>query len=272
MQPTEDRVMTGALARRGLQAQGISDVDIYTLIGRDSSNPGYARNKRFCLEYSNLSPYAMIEILNLNEAQQERFLKGHDIARQVIMDLGIYPKTQAERAELMELDEMERGFPRMTLREMYDVVRLCADMVAGSSDETTLSAPEFEHNREKIEKAVKGPKLPGNFYSWRKVQGSLGKLLRLGIFDRSETSLPDYEAMTKPGQVTVIDLSDTDSPAINNLVISEILRGVREQQEENYKASEQGSPIRRVMIVIEEAHEFLSSERIKQMPVLFQQV
>src|SRR5262249_34534687 len=180
--------------------------------------------------------------------------------------------TQAERAELMELDEMERGFPRMTLREMYDVVRLCADMVAGSSDETTLSAPEFKNNREKIEKAVKGPKLPGNFYSWRKVQGSLGKLLRLGIFDRSETSLPDYEAMTKPGQVTVIDLSDTDSPAINNLVISEILRGVREQQEENYKASEQGSPIRRVMIVIEEAHEFLSSERIKQMPVLFQQV
>ncbi|MGH9826503.1 MAG: ATP-binding protein, partial [Blastocatellia bacterium] len=43
-------------------------------------------------------------------------------------------------------------------------------------------------------------------------------------------------------------------------------------QEENYKASEKGASIRRLMIVIEEAHEFLSDKRIKQMPVLFDQV
>ncbi|MGH9764674.1 MAG: ATP-binding protein, partial [Blastocatellia bacterium] len=40
----------------------------------------------------------------------------------------------------------------------------------------------------------------------------------------------------------------------------------------NYKASEKGASIRRLMIVIEEAHEFLSDKRIKQMPVLFDQV
>ncbi|MCQ3977944.1 MAG: ATP-binding protein, partial [Anaerolineae bacterium] len=34
----------------------------------------------------------------------------------------------------------------------------------------------------------------------------------------------------------------------------------------------QGAPIRKVVIVIEEAHEFLSYGRIKQMPVLFEQV
>jgi DNA helicase HerA-like ATPase len=79
--------------------------------------------------------------------------------------------------------------------------------------------------------------------------------------------------MTQNGYVNVIDLSDTDSPQINNLVISEILRGVMVQQEINYEfAVGTDQPTPKVMIVVEEAHEFLSAERIKQMPVIFQQV
>ena len=68
--------------------------------------------RAFCLEYSNLSPYAVMEILNLNEPQQERFLKAYDIARRVMSEFKIYPTTEDERAALMELDEMERGYPR----------------------------------------------------------------------------------------------------------------------------------------------------------------
>jgi len=101
----------------------------------------------------------------------------------------------------------------------------------------------------------------------------LARLLRLKIFDNPEIRLPDYEKMTKAGRVSIIDLSDTDSPQINNLVISEILRGLMIQQEHNYLNSTKGNTqINKVIIVIEEAHEFLSAERIKQMPVLFQQV
>jgi DNA helicase HerA-like ATPase len=60
---------------------------------------------------------------------------------------------------------------------------------------------------------------------------------------------------------------------VNNLVIAQILRGVQRQQDENYqqavKAKRQPTP---VLVFIEEAHEFLSAQRIKDMPVLFQQV
>ena len=71
----------------------------------------------------------------------------------------------------------------------------------------------------------------------------------------------------------IIDLGDTDSPQINNLVIAELLRGVLDQQDENYKLSQESrKELHRVMVIIEEAHEFLSVQRIKQMPVLFQQV
>ena len=71
----------------------------------------------------------------------------------------------------------------------------------------------------------------------------------------------------------MIDLSDTDSPQINNLLIADMLRNIQRQQEENFrKAAEEGKRPDPVVVIIEEAHEFLSDQRIKQMPVLFQQV
>ncbi|HEY0005884.1 MAG TPA: ATP-binding protein [Pyrinomonadaceae bacterium] len=272
-EPTEDPMMIAALERRGLSPREVSNVGLYRLVGRDTTNEDYADKRDFCLQYSNLSPYAVMEILNLNEAQQERFLKAHDIARRAMMELKIYPTNEEERRALLELDEMESGFPRMTLQHMYDIVRLCADTVAGEEESTPLRAPLFRAERKRIVEMIKEAKLPSHIWSWRKVQGSLSRLLRLGIFDNEQTRPPDYAAMTEPGRVTVIDLSDTDSPQVNNLVISEILRGLHEQQNENYRASEdEGAPLHRVVVIIEEAHEFLSAERIKQMPVLFQQV
>jgi len=271
MEPTVDKAMLAALERKGLQPKGVGNVGIYHLLGRETTNPDYQDRREFCLEYANLSPYAVMEILNLNDAQQERFLKAYDIARRVMMSLKIYPATKEEQESLLELDEMERGYPRMTLRHMYDIVRLCADKVADESD-TPLLSPEFQKNRDKLTEIINSTQLQSHVWSWRKVQGQLGRLLRLGIFDQT-VGLPDYDLMTRPGRVTIIDLSDTDSPQINNLVISEILRGLRIQQEINYQAyEEQGDSLRKVVIVIEEAHEFLSAERIKQMPVLFQQV
>ncbi len=271
MEPTNNAGMLAALARKGLEPHGVGNVGIYHLAGRDTANADYADNREFCLEFANLSPHAVVEILGLNDAQQERFQKAYDIARRVLQELGIFPVNEAEKAELLELDEMERGYPRLTLQRMYDIVRMCADIVGGEG-KTNLRSPEFRSNHDRMREIVKQSKLESNQWSWRKVQGSLGRLLRLGIFDNDEVELPDYQTMTQPGRVTIIDLSDTDSPQINNLVIAEVLRGLRLQQEQNYRIHEKGGPLRRVMIVIEEAHEFLSTERIRQMQVLFQQV
>ena len=79
--------------------------------------------------------------------------------------------------------------------------------------------------------------------------------------------------MLEPGRVSIIDLSDTDSPLVNNLVIAQLLRGVQRRQDELYrKAISSGQDPLPTMILIEEAHEFLSRERIKKMQVLFEQV
>lgn len=279
---TEDERMLAALARRGLQPTGVTDMQLYHLIKRETTNPDYKPLKTFCVKFENLSPYAVIDILDFNDAQQERFLKAYDIAKRVLIKLKIYPANEAERDALNDWDEMERGYPRLTLQHMYDIVRLCADTVAGEEGDTYLGTRAFHDHRAELVKVLQEAKLkenksPANISSWRKVQGSLSRLLRLGIFDSDAP--PDYEAMTAPGRVTVIDLNDTDSPQVNNLVISEILRGLHAQQDDNYKdyeaqvkAGRTGAQMKKVVVIIEEAHEFLSADRIRQMDTLFKQV
>lgn len=279
MNATNDAVMLEALKRRELEAHGVQNIGLLHLVGRETTNDEYADNDEFCLSYSNLSPYAVMEILDLNDAQQARYLKAYDIAKTILRRLNIFPLTDEEKTALLELDEMESGYPRLTLAMMYDVVRLCARRVAEEDEIPFLQSKEFFAQRDAVMDVVNSAgELPQVVSSWRVVQGALSRLLRLGIFDHAKVSPPDYARLTKPGRVTIIDLSDTDSPRINNLVISEILRGLRLQQDENYAMSEEQKKrgekrdANKVVVIVEEAHEFLSAERVKQMPVLFQQV
>ena len=72
----------------------------------------------------------------------------------------------------------------------------------------------------------------------------------------------------------MIDLSDSGYSELNNLVIADLLHGVQESQDALYEKFEKGGAEKppRVLIVIEEAHEFLSEERIDRTPILFEQV
>ena len=77
-----------------------------------------------------------MEILDLTDAQQERFLKAYDIAKDVLRDLGIFPqKGDAEQERIaLELDEFERGYPRMTLSLLLDVVGACRQRAEPKGD------------------------------------------------------------------------------------------------------------------------------------------
>ncbi|GAK61109.1 hypothetical protein U27_01007 [Candidatus Vecturithrix granuli] len=278
-QKTEDPNMITALKRRGKGPKGVNNTYVYHLIGRETNNPDHPNLIPFSLEFERLSPYAVMEILGLNEAQQQRYLKAYDLAKQLLMKLKIYPSTEQEQEELMELDEMERGFPRLSLELMYDVVRACA-MREAKELRNENNEPNFYirtkflfQEKEKFLNLIETADLPHHVWSWRKVQGRLSQLLRLKIFDHSAVQPLNYQELTTSGRISIIDLSDTDSPQINNLVIAELLRGMMDQQNENYKQMQTNNEQpNKVMVIIEEAHEFLSSERIKQMPVLWQQV
>jgi hypothetical protein len=273
--PTDDVHMLKILERRGLQPEGVENVQIMHLVGRDTTNPDYPNLAAFSLSFDSLSPYAVMEILELTEAQEQRYLVAYEIAKTLVRKYGVFPQTgnKEQEAEVLELDEMERGYPRLTLERMYDVVRACAENIAGNTEPPYIRDRVFYNNRDDFWQFLSHQNLPKSFSSWRALQGKLSRLLRLGIFDADEASSPSFDAMTEPGTVTIIDLSDTDSPQVNNLAIAYLLRGIQQQQEANYNAAQKNrTELPRVVVMIEEAHEFLSAARIRQMPVLFQQV
>jgi DNA helicase HerA-like ATPase len=293
-EPTTNADMIAALNERGLERKGIPQdkMTLYHLVGRDTANPDHPAIQPFSLQFARLSPYAAAEILGLTEAQEQRFMQAYDIAKEVMRELGIFPAIKNEEQEryAMEIDEFERGYPRLTLTMMMDVVGACRRIVeAGTASkgepsveftplDANLASPE---GKDTLKRKIRAAGKLDSPQSWRALLGRLGRLERLKVFDSLATgAVPlNYKDLLKPGSVSVIDLSDSGMSELTNIVISDMLRGVQEAQDATYleyekakKENPQAPPPTRTVIIIEEAHEFLSLERIEKTKILFQQV
>jgi DNA helicase HerA-like ATPase len=272
--PTSDPRMLAALKRRKLEPRGVANTRIWHLTGKDTRNPGHRSRTVFKLDFARLSPYAVAEILDLTPAQEARYFAAFDGCKQLLREFGIFPargnRQDEERA--LELDESATGYPRMTLSLLIDVVEGFNHLVAKSPGDPALYNAVFKERLPQVKQRIGAVKTDSE-PSWRALKAKLWSLHRLRIFDTRDVASLNYAQMLSAGHVSIVDLSDTDSPTVNNLVIADILRGIQEQQEQNYDvAIKSGKTPTPVMVFIEEAHEFLSAQRIKDMPVLFQQV
>ncbi|WP_336243715.1 ATP-binding protein [Corallococcus exercitus] len=303
-QPTDHEAMRKTLHARKQKPDGVKDLHIHHLTGRDSRNPRHPHRHAFSLKFSSLSPYAIAEILSMSDAQKERFLRAYDVTKLLLEDFKIFPRSEAEKQQILELDEQDTGYPRMTIDHILDVVNTYTYTLGSEGKADTKSgggrrrrAEEEEADAEEasvddVPAMPRGLTLLSEFRakvnlvkarvmaqksshesSWKTLGNKLQLMKRLKVFDVENDSGVDYDSMLQARRVSVIDLSNTDSPQLNNLVIADILRGLQEQQEKRYQqAAERGEPVTPVLIIIEEAHEFLSTSRISQMPVLFEQV
>jgi hypothetical protein len=289
-EPAADARMRTALSDRGLSPEGVPDgkMVVYHLIGRDPANPAHPNLRPFSLQFARLSPYAVMEMIGANDAQQERFLFAYDLTKQLMRELGVFPEKAADEAGrlrqeqlLARVDEFERGHPRMTLSLLLDVVGLCKAKVAKTAFTPFNAALKAAGAEQAVGKFLDPKQMPGSVSSWGKVQSLLWRLSRLRVFDRHAGGgrFLTYAELLRPGGLSVIDLSDAGMTELCNLAIADTLRGLQEVQEDAYRRYEKAKAAGReealpprVLIVIEEAHEFLSDERIDRMPVLFQQV
>jgi uncharacterized protein len=265
-EPTDDPAMQVLLHGRGRRAGGVSDLAIYHLVGRESSNPTHPGRRPFSLRFSDLSPYTVVDILDLTEAQQERYWQAYDATKTLLRRLRL------SDAEDLSLDEFESGFPEMTLANLIDVARAYEAAVAKT--DVAFSSPAFAARADEARSVLQPLTVKASSTaSWRALLGRLGRLHRLNVFDHPRTPPLDYAALLRPGQVSVVDLSDTDSPALNNLAIADILRGVQRQQEAIYEAADAaGRTPPKTLVIVEEAHEFLGKGRIDRTKHLFDQV
>ena len=273
-EPADNPGMIAALEARGLQPAGIDDTHILYLVNRETTGFAHPDMQAFSPQFSRISPFAAEEIFDLNDTQKERFQKAVTMAAALLEKFGLWTPTEVDFAKA-HLDIFDEGYPKMRMSHVYDVVRCIADLVQNKEIATAkLKSPEFESHRTDFEKYIKdeGGK-ETSFPSWRKVQGQIGRIERLNLFDNASARPLDAAAMLQPGRVTIVDLSDSDSPLVNNLVIAELLRAVQKEQDLRYQAAvDQGDDPTPVMVMIEEAHEFLSDQRLRQMPILHAQV
>ncbi len=266
-EPTDDKTMIARLGQIGGRPQGVTDMTLYHLEGRETANPHHPNPKPFTLKFSDLSPYAVIEILDLSDAQQERFQLAYDTTKKLLREQNLVPSVDDS-----EIDEFEGGYPGMRLDHMIDV---CSAFHAAlqKSDASFISA-DFKRKGAELTREVSAQReRTSHPVSWLALIGRLRRLHRLGAFDSANARSLNYGTLLEAGNVGVIDLSDTESPDLNNLVITAILRGIQKEQERLYAEAERGhDAIPRTLVIIEEAHEFLAKERIDKMPHLFAQV
>lgn len=292
-EPADNEKMLEALAERGLTAKGVpvERMRLYHLVGRETTNPHHPRRCEFSLQFAQLSPYAVAEMLGMSDAQEDRFRFAYDVTKGVMRDVGICPEKnkpneEVDRQEklLLRVDEFERGWPRMTLSLLLDVVGKCLSVVNKTAYEPYNTELRKEAGRASLERYIRPKDMQGNASSWGKLKSLLWRLHRLKVFDRHlvkrQAARPlNYREMLEPGRVSVVDLSDTGMTQLANFAIADLLRGIQGAQEAAYRRYEAAqrtgqtppSPPR-VLLIVEEAHEFLSAERIDRMDTLFQQV
>lgn len=269
--PTEDEAMKKLLERRKLKPEGIKNMKVFHLVGRETRAVTPTKIQTFTIDFSSLSPYAAADILGLTEAQFTRFFKTYDAAKKILKDLGKYPIRGQER-DALEIDEFDSGYPQVTLPLLIDVAGLILEIIAQGTN--SIIRTDFMKTDPKVAPIIEAvAKTTDNESSWKALLGKLWQLDRTKVFDNKSAKPIPFSELIKAGQLTIIDLSDSDSTMINNIVIANLLRGVQQAQENAYeaaiKASKQPTP---VSIIIEEAHEFLSREKIGKMSNLFEQV
>lgn len=273
-EPTDDTQMKLALERRGFEPEGVDDTHVYHLVGRETANLVHPDVRPFRLDFSELSPHAFKEILDLTDAQETRFFQAYEACKLLLRDIGIFPArgNRTEERAALEIDELETGYPRMTLSHLLDVGGAILHRVAGTEGDPRIFNDIFKNNRANFDGRVNSVRTD-SAASWRVLMGKLWRLHKLNVFDNRYAESMNYEAMLQPGHVTVIDLSDMESTVVRNMVIAQILKGIQRQQDHNYQVARQsGHRPTPTMVFIEEAHEFLSAQRIRSMPVLFEQV
>lgn len=285
-EPTSDPGMLKALADRGLTATPMNPEDfrLYHLAGRETTNPTCAGRSEFALQFARLSPYTVMDLLDLNEAQRDRFLFTYELAKGVLRAAGIFPeagKSKEEQARqeglAVGLDEFERGYPRLTLSLFLDLVGACKARVNKATFEPFNRALREGPGREYLDTRLKDKDaLPAVASSWGKLYSLLWRLSKLKVFHGPGVRAAPlaYADLLAAGRVSVVDLSDAGMTELSNLAVSDVLRGLQEEQERRYRRHERGDgpPPGKVLVVIEEAHEFLSAERADKCPALFGQV
>lgn len=228
--PSNQKSLNDLFRRFGIMPKGIENLEVYHPIGTE---PSRANSKSFGVRFSHLEPEILIEILGLSQPQADRFLEiWHSLAAK---DSAKRRGSRTNAGLARSIMENFEGGPTLGLR-LDDVISTIDTLIDGNS--TTKGSSKT------------------SYYVLRR---RLRSLQRYGIFDTNR-DLGDYSELIASNQVSIIDLSGSSNVAINNLIIFDLLRSIFD-----LKLRDKNNELPPTMVVIEEAHTFVSKENVSRM-------
>jgi hypothetical protein len=263
------------------EPRGVKSITVY--------RPPLSKSKRenaveFSVPFDSLSPDIIVELAEMNTAQQTRFTFLYE---QAIQRLRKDKQMRGEKDEKRDEDlDISRGYPGVTLALLIEMLRQefayyhwkLAHKPAKSEGKKTGGKKEQDANDTSgAEAVVAAPQMKIYCHHYRLeplIQdqqdlvsyGALSKKLRelemARIFDRDDADPLDVKQLCQPGHLSVIDMSDAHGQQVVNIVIADLLARIY-----HYKLSltEEENTDRKVFITIEEAHGFVSREKQDRM-------
>jgi len=210
--------------------EGLKSFQVYHPAKTDSKR---IDSLEFSIPFGSLSPYELSAIMGMNDTQADNFTTLWD---KQVADIAVNstrsknPKNQWKAIDENKFDE-EPEYPTLTIQSLLDKLNEELKEQKGSSKSSFLV-----------------------------VKRLLGRLKRFGIFDSTD-DLIDTTDLLKPGKVSVLDLSNSYTVQVNNIVIAYLLRKLFDQKIKN-------PDLPPTMIFIEEAHTFVSKENAAKMEAL----
>ncbi|MDE1764948.1 MAG: ATP-binding protein [Thaumarchaeota archaeon] len=226
--PSEQKSLGHLFTEFGVKPEGVRALDVYHPV---ETEPSRSDSKAFGIRFSNIEPQILVEILGLTQAQTDRFLEiWHNLAQK---EYSTKKKTKTSAGFVKSVMEGFEGGPALGIK-LDDIIKQIDSIL--------------ENNEERTNKA--------SYYVLRR---KLRRVQRYGIFDSKET-LGDYSELLQANKVSVIDFSGSSNFQINNIVITDLLRSIFE-----LKLKDKKKELPNVMIVIEEAHTFVSKDNASRM-------
>lgn len=255
--------------------QGVSNLTVYRPPNADSKREDA---QQFSVPFDSLNPDVIVELAEMNSAQQIRFTFLYDQSIQVLRkkqekeggETGIATKLQADEWDVT------RGYPGIKLHSLVEMLNQemryfnwkrehkNADKGKSKKDQE-VDAPKKEEGMKiychqyQLEPLVQDQQDAASYGALRK---KLRELQMLEIFDRSDAPPLDMGKLSEPGHLSVIDMSDANSQQVVNIVIADLLARMYEYK---MKLNEEENNQRKVFITIEEAHGFISREKQDKM-------
>lgn len=242
----------------------------------------------FSVPFSSLHPDVIIELAEMTSAQETRFTFLYEQATQVL-------RKQSKAASVDDDIDLSRGYPGMTLALLKDLLdqefqywehkkshkdtkskkqkltpeqdREAKRQVLMKRENNASEAEDDDGDGDmkiycheyKLEPLLRDATDVNSYGALRK---KLLELDMMGIFDKKGAPPLNMNALTEPGTLTVIDMSDAHGQQVVNIVIADLLARMYEYK---MKLTEEENVQRKVIITIEEAHGFISRERQDKM-------